>query len=114
LQVQLREMAKLCELQQADLERFARPTRACAQLSERVPAPQLQLAFERVLETLRQTRPATTKRTSPRSQRRRPAMVNTRRAEAQPSRHGRRDLDLSSLPVETIRLDPPEVEANRW
>jgi hypothetical protein len=52
-------MTKLCELQQADLERYKQAYEASRpNHPERAPRDQLQLAFERVLQTLGAAAPA--------------------------------------------------------
>jgi len=59
LESQLAEMSKLCELQQADLDRYKKAYEASRpNHPERAPREQLQLAFERVLETFQIQAPA--------------------------------------------------------
>ena len=90
---------------------------------ERVPKDQLQLAFERVLDCIPPANDvpeagpsdaATPSSTGGDS----PGGVSQHQPADKPKRtprkrgHGRRNLDLSNLPVETARRDPPEVIAN--
>lgn len=118
LRAQLAEALKLNELQQADLRRYKQAYDASRpNHPERAPREQLQLAFERVLETLGRTLPANdgeqhvaggdegseAERAEPRGNRRR------RRKRRDP--HGRRRLDLSNLPVIEDRIVPDEVTA---
>ena len=132
LRVQLREALKLIELQKADLGRYKA---TCESLEpnqpERVPAQDLQLAFARVLESLRDTSAANDMRaigdaeTPPE-----PAASGDTQVADEPAKpgegsappektkgrwkkrrhaHGRRRLDLTNLPVETLTIDPEEV-----
>ena len=119
LQVQLGEMAKLCELQQADLERYKKAYEASQpNHPERAPRDQLQLAFERVLETLGAARPANDDEADGDEA---AAASDTRGGTAggagRPPRvkrrdpHGRRDFDLTNLAVIEQRVEPEEVTA---
>jgi hypothetical protein len=59
LQAECHELTKLVELQQADPERYRKAyEQVDPNCPERVPVEQLQLAFERVLQTVAQQRPA--------------------------------------------------------
>jgi hypothetical protein len=129
---QLREALKLIALQKADLDRYKA---TCASLEpnqpERVPAPELQLAFARVLESLGDTSAANDMRalgdaeTPPA-----PAASGDAQSAGEPTKpgeggappektkgrrkkrrhaHGRRRLDVTHLPVETVTIDPVEV-----
>jgi transposase len=123
LQHQLAEMTKLSELQKADLDRFrtaieaAQPNRP-----ERVPANDLQLAFARVLETFGLPSAANDRAEATGDVSHEPPGAasedaplagggadgkGTKRRHS----HGRRPLDLSKLPVDTIEIDPEEVKA---
>lgn len=89
---------------------------------ERVPKDQLQLAFERVLECIPPANDVPDGGFSdaanlPSKGAEPPADVPPHRPTGKRNRncrkgHGRRNLDLSNLPVETARRDPPEVIAN--
>lgn len=135
VQVQLAEMAKLCELQQADLERYKKAYESSQpNHPERAPREQLQLAFRRVLEQLGEgTSPANDGQefdasgvdtddgadtgdvpdigngagtgNGPKSDRGRRSRPKKRH------RHGRRRLDTTSLPVVEQRIEPDEVKA---
>ena len=129
---QLREALKLIELQKADLDRYKA---TCESLQpnqpERVPAQDLQLAFARVLESFGDTPAANDMRalgdieTPPE-----PAASGDAPIASDPTKagdggappektkggrqkrrhaHGRRRLDLTNLPVETLTIDPEEV-----
>jgi transposase len=119
LQAQLTEMTKLCELQQADLERYRQAVEASRpNHPERAPRDQLQLAFERVLETLGVTAPANDNE-SDRDQEGDDKNDSASGADQREGRrkrkkrhqHGRRALDLSNLPVIEDRIQPEEVKA---
>jgi hypothetical protein len=117
LEAQLGEMTKLCELQQADLDRYKKAYEASRpNHPERAPREQLQLALERVLETFQIQAPAND-----------PAEADDRIV-ATPGgdtpagsghttktkkrhRHGRRNLELMNLPVVEQRVAPEEVTA---
>jgi transposase len=89
---------------------------------ERVPKDQLQLAFERVLECIPPANDVPEAGFSdaanlPSTGAEPPGGVPPHRPAGKRNRnsrkgHGRRNLDLSNLPVETARRDPPEVIAN--
>jgi transposase len=110
LHAQLAEAIKLTQLQGADLERFKKAYEAAQpNHPERVPREHLQLAFERVLETL--TEPANDAAANG-------ATGEPDEAKSPPpdrapprKRHGRRRIDLANLPVERMQVDPPEVVA---
>lgn len=122
MRAQLREVLKLCELQKADLDRLQKPSDTPPtpppHKPERVPSDQLQLAFERVLASMGDA-PAgnddavATDGSSGESASSSPESVEGAAAKPRPSRtsKGRRRLDLTSLPVQVITLDPDEVIA---
>lgn len=116
LRAQLAETTKLCELQGADLERFKKASDASRpNHPERAPRDQLQLAFERVLESLGE-KPAVNDDGGVDAVEAEPAAQGAagegRSKERRGRhRHGRRALDLSGLPVVELKIDPPEVEA---
>jgi len=111
-------------LLQADLKRYRYAYNVGQpNCPERVPKAQLQLAFERVLECIPPANdvpeaepsdvaelPSTSSDPSGGVPPHHPAGTATRNPHKKG--HGRRNLDLSNLPVETARLDPPEVIAN--
>jgi transposase len=116
LRVQLVEALKLCELQQADLDRYKKEHEAgLPNHPERAPREQLQLAFERVLEVLGMQPPANDddSKAEPERQPELPAGNSNRRRPKSKRRdkHGRRRLDLSNLPVIEQRIEPDEVVA---
>jgi len=115
LHAQLAETARLCELQQADLDRYKKAFDASRpNHPERAPSDQLQLAFERVIEMLGAVEPANDSESdssgkaegevaSPGGERARPKKRHS---------HGRRNLDKMSLPVVEQRIEPEEVMAS--
>lgn len=119
----LEEKNRTTELLQADLKRYRYAYNVGhPNCPERVPKDQLQLAFERVLECIP---PANDVRDAgfsdaaslPSTDAEPPGGVLPHRPAGKRNRnsrkgHGRRNLDLSNLPVETARRDPPEVIAN--
>lgn len=106
LRSQLREAMKLVDLQRADLERYrAAYERVQPNTPERVPTNQLQLAFEQVLVKL-QDLPAAQEAAAARASDEDREQTQTKRG-----LHGRRQLDLSKLPVERVEIDPDEVVA---
>lgn len=111
LRAQLREVVKHDELQRQDLERLREEyERTRPNCPERVPGNEVQLAFERVLETFGDVVAAndetkggdTSTSETPDKKGNQPKRRH---------RHGRRRLDLANLPVESVFIDPPEVEA---
>ncbi len=107
LKAQLHEAMKLVELQRADLARYrAAYERVQPNTPERVPANQLQLAFERVLLALKDSPAANDVAAAARE-----AASRTQPEKKKRSRHGRRNLELTGLPVERIEMDPDEVVA---
>lgn len=112
LEAQLAETVKLCELQQADIERYRKAYEASRpNHPERAPRDQLQLAFERVLETLGVEQPANDSDDDGASEDgKEPARARRRRRKNR-HRHGRRPLDVSNLPVIEDRIIPNEVKA---
>ena len=121
LETQLAEVTKLCELQQADLERYRQAYEASRpNHPERAPKDQLQLAFERVLEMLGTTAPANDDEEeqdqSEREENDEPGPgpaggANDRRKRKKRDPHGRRKFDTSNLPVIEDRIVPDEVKA---
>jgi transposase len=107
---QLAEALKLVDLQKADLERYQlvfeqqRPNQP-----ERVAREQLQLAFERVLETLADA-PAANDLARAVAQDRANGRGGGRERRRDP--HGRRPLETTNLPVETVTIEPAEVLAD--
>jgi hypothetical protein len=116
LHEQLAEMTKLCELQQADLERYRKAYEASRpNHPERVAREQLQLAFARVLEALADAEPANdgdddqAVESGDEQTPTQPSGGERKRKRRHP--HGRRPLDLSGLEVKEIVLDPAEVKS---
>jgi len=119
LRVQLREVSNHAELLGADLERYKKAFAAVQpNQPERVPEDQMQLAFERVLagvtdKPLKESLLAATANEDedPRGGQ----SGGDDRGKAKPRRKkrggGRRPIDPSSLPLETIVIDPDEVVA---
>ena len=114
LRTELVEVTKLSELQKADLDRY----RAAIEASkpnqpERVARDQLQLAFERVLETFNVPPPANDAATDNNEDVAGTAddRLKSRGKGKGRDPHGRRALDLTNLPVEVVTIDPPEVVA---
>lgn len=119
----LEEKNKTTELLQADLKRYRYEYNVGQpNCPERVPKDQLQLAFERVLECIPPANdvpdaglsdasnlPSTGAEPSGGVPPRHPPGKRNRNCR---EGHGRRNLDLSNLPIETARRDPPEVIAN--
>ena len=122
LREQLREALKLVDLQKADLDRLrAEQERTRPNRPERAPSNEMQLALERVVATFGDT-PAANDAPAPEtatgSDGAPPPEPPTKGTEPNGEAtdkprhpHGRRRLDLSNLPVETIQLDPDEVRA---
>lgn len=119
VRAQLREVLTLCALQKADLDRLHRAqapaTTEPPHKPERVPADQLQLAFERVLAEAGEV-PASNddaRERSTSSEPPAPELGARDGAKPRPSRtpKGRRRLDLTKLPVQEIVVDPDEVIA---
>ena len=119
----LEEKNKTTELLQADLKRYRYEYNVGQpNCPERVPKDQLQLAFERVLECIPPANDVPDAGFSdaaslPSTDAEPPGGVPPHRPAGKRNRnsrkgHGRRNLDLSNLPVETARRDPPEVIAN--
>ncbi len=123
LRDQLREALKMVDLQKADLDRLrAEQERHRPNRPERAPSNEMQLAFERVVATFGDTPAAndapahetgTGGHSAPPPE---PPTKGTEPKGDAPDKprhpHGRRRLDLSNLPVETIQLDPDEVRAS--
>ncbi|OFV89400.1 MAG: hypothetical protein A3J75_00425 [Acidobacteria bacterium RBG_16_68_9] len=107
------EFRKLYELVLLELERMRR--QLFGQKAETVDPAQVQLAFAPVLEALDRARAGGEAATGEveselaKLRERAEAEVARRKAEKKPPKpHGRRDLSLENLPVEVIRLEPPE------
>jgi hypothetical protein len=136
LRMQLREVLKLVDLQKADLDRYKV---TCESLQpnqpERVPGGDLELAFGRVLESFGDTPAANDMRAlmdaelppgrapsadagvaadeSPQGDVAPPPGIGGGKPKKRRHAHGRRKLDVTNLPVETVVLDPEEVRATR-
>lgn len=111
LRAQLVEAMKLIELQRADIERYkdayeqVRPNHP-----ERVPQAELQLAFEELLVTYGPpANDATDVPGEAASDGETPG--DQKKKKKKRHAHGRRRLDLSALPVELVKIEPPEVLA---
>lgn len=120
LRTQLAEALRLIELQRADIERYkAAYERIRPNTPERVPHNQLQLAFEQVLASMSEVPAAQQLAASAAANQdsegnegpanKRPSPPATKKRHA----HGRRPLELESLPVENVVIDPDEVAAAR-
>lgn len=113
LKTELDEAIKLTELQQADIERYQKAYEAVRpNHPERVPAEQLQLAFEQVLAMLAPTAPAndvadeTTTGGEQGADKSKPNERKKRHA------HGRRHLlDFANMETKEVELIPDEVRA---
>jgi transposase len=113
LHEQLDEALKLVELQRGDLDRYrAAYERVRPNTPERVPTPQLQLAFERVLASLSDLPAAQTLASAAANEDAHSAQTQRTAARKQTrKRGGRRPLDLTNLPVEKVIIDPDDVLA---
>jgi len=107
------EFRKLYELVVLELERLKR--QLFGQKAETVDPNQVQLAFEPVLKALERAsaggEAAAEEVVSELEKLRERAQAEVARRKAEkkaPKPHGRRDLSLENLPVEEIRLEPPE------
>jgi transposase len=106
------EFRKLYMLVLLELARLKREL--FGQKAETVDPAQVQLAFSPVLEALERARAGEAAAGEVESEleklrKRAKAEVDRRKAEKIPPKpHGRRDLSLENLPVETITLEPPE------
>jgi transposase len=117
LRVQLREALKVVDLQQADLDR-ARDEQERTQPNrpERAPGHEMQLALERVVATFGEV-PAENDASTPAplppssGDTTQGSDAKTGEKDKRRHRHGRRRLDMTTLPVETIQIDPDEVRA---
>ncbi len=115
VRAQLREVLKVLDLQQADLDRLRKAEAPAATPSphkpERVPADQLQLAFERVLASVDEAPTSTdTPRDDEATDDDQAASPETK-PRAPRTSTGRRRLDLTKLPVQDVVIDPDEVIA---
>lgn len=120
LRAQLHEMTKLCTLQQADLDRLQKARDDDApNTPERVPAAQLQDAFGRLVESMRDelaandaTRELVADAAAPDPPSPAPEDLDARKRPKPRGRpRGRRRLDLTTLPFRRVVLDPDEVIA---
>jgi transposase len=120
VRAQLREVVKHDALQEQDLDRLREAyERIKPNCPERVPGNEAQLAFERVLETFGDAIAANdgskgdiASSTEVLPSETPPSPPNNKGDKAKRRhRHGRRRLDLTNLPVESIVIDPPEVTA---
>lgn len=120
LHAQLAEMTKLCDLQQADLDRYRKVIEASRpNHPERAPADQLQFAFQRVLEMLGADDPANDDdddaagdgADAPASGGNVDPAARNRKRSKRRDPHGRRPLDKTSLAVVERRVEPDEVVA---
>ena len=119
------ENTRTTELLEAELKRYRYAYNVGQpNCPERVPRDQLQLAFERVLACMPPANdlarlgnldeaeaPEVGADTSGTGPDRSPPAKGKRNPRGQRG-HGRRNLDLSNLPVDSARVDPPEVIAN--
>jgi hypothetical protein len=119
----LEENTRTTELLEADLKRYRYAYNiGQPNCPERVPTDQLQLAFERVLQyvppandsgtagsTDEAALPAPGSDPSDTGPQDHPPAKGKR---GQRDGHGRRNMDLSNLPIETASIDPAEVSAN--
>lgn len=105
LREQVREMAKLAELQAADLDRYRKVIQEQAQPNrpERVPDEQLQLAWERIMAAISDPPTKTALESSAEENRQEKATKKSI------TPHGRRKLDIAGLPIKEIRITPNEV-----
>jgi transposase len=113
---QLAEVSKLCELQQADLDRYQKAYEASRpNHPERAPSDQLQLAFARVMENLGEQDAANdTGHDDGGAAAQDPetgADANPPRKPKKRDPHGRRKLGLSGLAVLEQVIVPDEVKA---
>ena len=108
---QLREVVKHDALQGQDLERLrGEYERTRPNCPERVLGNEAQLAFERVLESFGDVVAVNDEaKSGDASASETPDKKGDK--EKRRHRHGRRRLDLTNLPVESVFIDPPEVEA---
>jgi transposase len=117
LRAQLHEAANLIELQAADLTRYkAEQQRVRPNKPERVPTDQLQLAFEQLLRSYSDVPAAQQLAAASAANDDKPPAADRPSANRKPQikgrhQHGRRQLDLTKLPVERIVLDPDRVVA---
>jgi transposase len=104
----LQEVQKLVDLQKADIERYKKAIVAQKEphYPERVDPAQIQLALDRVIESVAAA-PAKAEAVD--------ALVAAKSDETKPAKkrkpHGRRQIDLSGLPVIEDRITPDEVKA---
>ncbi|MCP5040808.1 MAG: IS66 family transposase [bacterium] len=122
---QVAELSKLVELQGADLERLAKANdELVPNQPERVPRDELQLVFEELLagidddekrreleEAARSDDEADGDDGANESQQDGQAKSGDQKKKKSRKGVGRRRLDMTSLPVETVQVDPDEVVA---
>ena len=120
VRAQLRELLKVIDLQRADLERLSKasaPAPPPPHKPERVPADQLQLAFERVLASVDEAPSSTGDETSDdetsddETRDETHALPPESKPRASRTSTGRRRLDMTKLPVQDVVIDPEEVIA---
>jgi transposase len=118
LKKQLSEATNLIELQRADIDRYkAEYERVQPNTPERVPRDQLQLAFERVLESMsdvpsaRELAAAAADAAASNDNDEEGAKPKKGKAKKKKHLHTRRRLDLTDLPVEEVLIDPDDVVA---
>lgn len=133
LRAQLRETIKLAALQKADLDRLAHSTHAPqVNRAERVAEPAMQLALDRILVEESTAPPQAEarddasehaqgvvdlaaiierkkKEAADTAAQKAAAEVSGQKKPREPAPHGRRKLDMSNLPVETVYIDADEV-----
>ena len=112
LRTQLDETTNLIELQRADIKRYkAQYERIQPNTPERVPSDQLQLAFERVLESMCDVPAAQALAEAAANDDGESEKKRKKKSESTKNKgpHGRRRLDLTNLPVERVVIDPDEV-----
>lgn len=113
LHEQLRELNKLAELQRADLERYKQAIASAeGHQPERVPEDQLQLAFERVMESITdKVQKADVLAAVANDEDADPSEKEKTEKKKMRDPHGRRPLEMTNLPVHEIWIDPDEVVA---
>ncbi len=120
LESDLGEAGKLIEAQQADLDRYRKLVESQRpNQPERVPAEQIQLAFERVVATLGEPVAANSNESAsvPAAQpdtataATAPSITVPPTPKRRPRGHGRRRVDMTQLPAQRVELMPDEVKA---
>ncbi|HHH29282.1 MAG TPA: IS66 family transposase [Polyangiaceae bacterium] len=120
---QVAELSKLVELQGADLERLGKANEELTpNQPERVPRDELQLVFEKLLESIgdddarRELEEAARSDNEPDANEADESQKDGQGNSGAPNKEkrkgvGRRRLDMTSLPLETVQVDPDEVIA---